>query len=62
MALVSLLLLLLLLVTLILAYFVIKRMIKSPKTEVLEDVEKVSETPDALNLPDEEEEKNEKRY
>ena len=37
-------------------------MIKSPKTEVLEDVEKVSETPDALNLPDEEEEKNEKRY
>lgn len=62
MALDSLLLLLLLLATFILAYFVIKRMIKSPKTEVLEDVEKVSETPDALNLPDEEEEKNEKRY
>jgi len=62
MALDSLLFILLLLVTFILAYFVIKRMIKSPKTEVLEDVEKVSETPDALNLPDEEEEKNEKRY
>jgi hypothetical protein len=48
MALDSLLLLLLLLVTFILAYFVIKRMIKSPKTEVLEDVEKVSETPDVF--------------
>jgi sugar phosphate permease len=48
----------LLLVTVIVAYFVIKRITQSPKAEVLEDVEKVSETPDALDIPDDEEEEN----
>lgn len=59
MALDSLSLIALLLLTVIVAYFVIERITQSPKTEVLDDVEKVSETPDALDIPEGREEENE---